>query len=67
MDNDESPVIQRTHALTLIEGDRDALVDQLLRTWLGPSADEFYRLIERLKPRGKLNLVARNDEPPDAA
>jgi hypothetical protein len=64
---DELPVLRKKHGLTLLKGCRKTLERQILRACLGPSNEELHRMIERLKPQGKLNLVARNDELPDAA
>lgn len=64
---DELLVLRQKHGLTLLKGCRETLERQILRACLGPSNEELHRMIQRLKPQGKLNLVAPNDEPPDAA
>lgn len=62
---DELQVVRQKHGLTLLKGCREALEQEVLRACCGPSNEELHRMIERLKPQGKLSLVTRNDEPTD--
>lgn len=62
---DELQVLRQKYGLTLLKGCREVLEREVLRACLGPSNEELHRMIERLKPQGKLSLVVRNDNLPD--
>lgn len=67
MDKHDLPVLREKHGLILLQGNREALERQVLLACLGPSNEELGHAIDRLRPRGKLTLAVRNDDPPPPA
>ncbi|HEY7873342.1 MAG TPA: hypothetical protein VIC31_11565 [Rudaea sp.] len=66
MDRSDHQVLREKHGMALIKGGRDMLERRIVHALAFNHHEEFERLLELLRRRGELTLVASNDDTPSS-